>query len=109
MVVVTTPEQQAALNAAVATAAAAAASPAAPVPAVAPEPGTASASLASSNLAVNESQAAAFKFEQAVLAQGVAISPGILRLRPEDVLAHCAPIGVEINKFALVGWFWIRN
>lgn len=50
-------------------------------------------------MAVSESQAAASRFEQTVMAQRVAIAPGLLRLRPEDVLAYCAPIGFEIRSW----------
>ena len=47
-------------------------------------------------VAVSEAQVAASRFEQAVVAQGVSIAPGILRLRPEDVLAHISSIGGTI-------------
>ena len=47
-------------------------------------------------VAVSEAQVAASRFEQAIVAQGVSSAPGILRLRPEDVLAHISPIGGTI-------------
>jgi glucose/arabinose dehydrogenase len=47
-------------------------------------------------VAVSEAQVAASRFEQAVVAQGVSIAPGILRLGPDDVLAHFSRFGRRI-------------
>ena len=45
-------------------------------------------SFSSGALQLSEAQVAASRFEQSVVAQGVSIAPGILRLRHDDVLAH---------------------
>ena len=65
-------------------------------PAEPAQPAEAGQSLGSSTVAVSDAHIAANRFEQAVVAQGVSIAPGILRLGPDDVLAHFSRFGRRI-------------
>jgi hypothetical protein len=68
-------------------------------PAEPAQPAEAGQSLGSSSgtVAVSDAHIAANRFEQAVVAQGVSIAPGILRLGPDDVLAHFSRFGRRIS------------
>ena len=59
-------------------------------------------SMASGGMAVPEAIVAATRFEQSVLALNVQIAPGILGLRPEDVLAHLSSTGFALERFVFL-------